>query len=210
MAFDKTQPTDTTKIRNLGVVIRPNWVAIESADSTFQPYALNLTDRDAAALASDPTAISTAFITYCKQDASGDPEFYGIDPDSNVLQFSDAGFVGGPSQGLKCSKIRFGTSSVDYDRNNLIWAYGQFTNSGATVVAKNCSFSKVATGRYRVVFTTPLSGTSYVAVATPFNEGNARLAKIDDKTNAQFDIFMRNEDNDARDTGGFFMVCGGF
>lgn len=88
MAWDLTQPTNTTKIRNLGVVIRPNWQAIETADSTFQPDALNLTDRDAASLSSDPTAISTAVITYCKKDPNGNPELFSIDPSSNVVQLT--------------------------------------------------------------------------------------------------------------------------
>ena len=87
-AFDKTQPTNTTKLRNLGVVIRPNWDAIETADSTFIPEALNLTDRTAAGLANDPTAIADAMIAYSKQDGSGNPQLYAIDPSSTVTKLT--------------------------------------------------------------------------------------------------------------------------
>lgn len=88
MSWDATQPTDNTKIRNLGVVIRPNWEAIEGADSTFKPRALNLTDRTVAGVAVDPTAIADAFIVYCKTDGEGNSEFFGINDTSGVTQFT--------------------------------------------------------------------------------------------------------------------------
>ena len=90
MAFDVTEPTDNTKIRDLGVVIRPNWVAINTADSSFQPQALNLTDRDSVAppIASDPTALAAGYTLFCKQDSGGDPQLFGIDTNSNILQFT--------------------------------------------------------------------------------------------------------------------------
>lgn len=88
MAWDKSQPQNTTKIRNLGEVIRPNWDAIETADSTFIPQALNLADRDAAGLASDPTALADTIIAYSKQDASSKPQLFMIDPDSVVTQLT--------------------------------------------------------------------------------------------------------------------------
>ena len=88
MAFNKTQPQNTTKLRNLGIVIRPNWEAIETADSTFIPEALNLTDRTAAGLASDPTAIADTVILYSKQDASGNPQIFSIEPSSTIYQLT--------------------------------------------------------------------------------------------------------------------------
>lgn len=88
MAWDITQPTDTTKIRNLGVVIRPNWVAIQQADSTFKPWALNFTNRTVAGIAVDPTAIASAYILYSKTDTAGNTELFGINPLSNVIQMT--------------------------------------------------------------------------------------------------------------------------
>jgi len=80
MAYDSTQPTDTTKIRNLGVVIRPNWVAIETGDATFQPQALNLISRPSVPVATDPTVIADTYTMYCKEDANGNVLPYGIGP----------------------------------------------------------------------------------------------------------------------------------
>ncbi|HUX61395.1 MAG TPA: hypothetical protein VMV32_08790, partial [Ignavibacteriaceae bacterium] len=88
MAFDDTQPTDNTKIRDLGVVIRPNFVAIETGDSSFEPEKVNLLNRTTATVPIDPVAIATSYIMYSKEDSSGDPQLYGIDPNSNIMQFT--------------------------------------------------------------------------------------------------------------------------
>ena len=90
MAWDRLEPTDTTKIRNLGTVLRPNFQAIDSGDSTFKPIAINLSDRDTDPLSgsSNPTAIADAFLMYCKQDSFGNPELFGIDASSIISQFT--------------------------------------------------------------------------------------------------------------------------
>ena len=75
MTWDPSQPTDTTKIRNLGIVIRPNWQAIEAADSSFKPVALNLDNRTPLGVANDPTAIADAYLLYCK-DSFGYPQAF--------------------------------------------------------------------------------------------------------------------------------------
>jgi len=91
--FDKTEPSNTIKLRNLGIGIRPNWEAIESADSTFVPHALNLTDRTAAGLANDPTALADAIIMYSKQDGSANPQLFSIDPSSIITQLTGLSYV---------------------------------------------------------------------------------------------------------------------
>jgi len=89
MSFDVTQPTDTTKIRNLGTVIRPNWAAIEQADSSFEPYAINYLDRTAAAIVPvTPANIATSYIQFCKQDVSGNTEMFVEDVSGNVTQMT--------------------------------------------------------------------------------------------------------------------------
>lgn len=88
MVWDITQPTDTTKIRNLGIVIRPNWQAIQEADATFKPYAMNFDNRTPLAVPNDPTAIADSYILYCKEDTAGNPELFGIDPSSVISQFT--------------------------------------------------------------------------------------------------------------------------
>lgn len=88
MVWDVSQPTDTTKIRNLGVVIRPNWQAIEQADSTFKPQAINFNNRTPLPISNDPTAIADSYILFCKDDTAGNPELFGIDENSVISQFT--------------------------------------------------------------------------------------------------------------------------
>lgn len=88
MVWDISQPQDTTKIRNLGIVIRPNWQAIEAGDATFKPQALNFDNRTPLAIANNPTAIADSYITYCKDDSAGNPELFGIDSSSIISQFT--------------------------------------------------------------------------------------------------------------------------
>ena len=90
MVFDKTQPQDTTKLRNLGTVIRPNWEAIEEAAVTFKPQALNLADRTAGAIVpTDPVAPADTVTIYCKQDGAGDPQAFITDPAAAILQLTN-------------------------------------------------------------------------------------------------------------------------
>lgn len=90
MTFDKTQPTDTTKLRNLGIVIRPNWEAIQSADLSFIPEALNLANRTPLAADNDPTANDDTFILYSKDDGAGNQQIYSRSPSpsSNIIQLT--------------------------------------------------------------------------------------------------------------------------
>ena len=83
MAWDKSQPQDTTKLRNLGTVIRSNWEAIESADATFMPEAINLAKRGA-----NPTAPADTVTIYCKNDSVGKPQLFSINPDAGVYQLT--------------------------------------------------------------------------------------------------------------------------
>lgn len=78
MVFDKSKPTNSSKIRNLGEEIRPNWAAIEAAADTFKPEGLNL-DKNAV----DRTAIADAIVMYNKNN-----QLYAIDPSSVVTQLT--------------------------------------------------------------------------------------------------------------------------
>lgn len=96
MSWDNMEPANTTKIRNLGMVIRPNWEAIEQADPSFQPWATNLTDRTAANISANPTALDTAYTLFCKQDLEGNPELFGINSKSAVMQFTRGSVLNAP------------------------------------------------------------------------------------------------------------------
>ena len=117
MAFVIENPTNTVKIRDLGTTIRPNFEAIQTGDSSFQPQSINFTDRTAAEVAVDPTAIEDAYVMYCKTDAAGNSELFGINETSGIIQFTR----GVPT---------IGTSGSIFLPGGVILKWGQFTMSG--------------------------------------------------------------------------------
>lgn len=173
MAFDNTQPTNTTKIRNLGVVIRPNWVAIEQADSTFKPWAINFTDRTAAGIAVNPTALAAAYLMYCKQDAAGNPELFGIDVASNIIQFTKGGRIGLSSQGINALNFIMDSTSFTYGKNQMIVASGSFAANGTLISGVNmAAVSHPGTGSYNIAVNADvLLNNNYQVIVTCFNNG---------------------------------------
>ena len=94
MVFDPNLPADTTKLRLLGDVITPNWVAIQNGESTFKPRAINLNNRTEAVPGQvNPVAITDAYLLYSRDNPAGAAELFGINESSGVTQFT----VGAPS-----------------------------------------------------------------------------------------------------------------
>lgn len=210
MAFDKTQPTDTTKLRNLGVVIRPNWVAIEEGDSSFRPYAMNLQNRTPLGVSNDPATIADTYILYEKDDGAGNPELYGKDGSGNIIQISEDGRLGGPSTDVKMNNYRFGSSTVDYGQNNIVSAMVRWDSSGNALSSFGCSIVRTSTGLYTVTLTTARTNTNYWPVACAFDEGNSRCAKVNITSTTVFTVHIVNDNGSSRDCGGFCHVVGGF
>jgi hypothetical protein len=211
MAWDTTEPTDTTKIRDLGTVIRPNWEALEQADPTMRFDATNYKDRTVASLPVNPTAIADTFIDFCKTDTSGNSEKFGIDENSNVIQFSYGGRMGGPTTNLTLVNFRFGASTTNYTRSNVVIAYGRFNQDGSTVIANNCSITRLGAGQYQVTLNPVATNTLYVPSVTITNTGNLlRVARVTINSASQFTINMMTLANVSADCGGMFHVCGGF
>lgn len=140
MTFDPTEPADDTKIRDLGVVIRPNWEAIEEATSSFKPWATNFTDRTAAGIIpEDPASIPDAYITYCKQDTEGNAELFGISDANNILQLTK-GAVTNAAIGETCIPggvlIKWGTGTATGQKTYGFSAGAN--NFGLTDFPNNC------------------------------------------------------------------------
>jgi len=162
MVWDKTKPQGSTKIRNLGVVITPNWEAIETADSTLLLQAINLADRDALGIASDPTAIADSVITFCKKDASGKPQGYAIDPDSLITKLT-----GGSLTAANPGKVVFPNGLIiiwGTGAANTAWAEKTFALTGFT---NNCfNITGSANGSTNTVGFDLVSKTKYKVKAS--------------------------------------------
>lgn len=217
MAWDTLQPTNTTKIRNLGVVIRPNWAAIQTADSSFTPDAFNFTDRTAAALPVDPTAIATAYISYCKQDAAGNPEFFGISAASEVIQYSRAGRIGIPTQGVNALNFIMDSTTFTYGKNQMIVATGSFNSSGGLTSGVNMvANTHPSTGVYTVrVNADVLLNNNYKVILTSQTGGNERIINITSKGSVSagnpttIGIQIQAGDGGSRDEAFEVIVVGG-
>jgi len=88
MTWNKSKPADNERVRNLGIVIRPNWQAIEEGDSTLKMEASNLNNRTPLVVPNDPTAITDACILYCKDDAAGNAHMFAINEQSKIYQLT--------------------------------------------------------------------------------------------------------------------------
>jgi hypothetical protein len=172
MAYDVTQPTDSTKLRNIGTVIRPNWVAIRDADSTFKPVAINFAERNAVAppISNDPTALAQAYLLYCKQDAAGNPELFGINASSDILQLTKGAAIVG-TNGETCLPggvlIKWGTASA-----NGAASFAFVADFALTAFPNNC-FQVIATARNSG---TPATANDYIYTHSPLVTGFSAIA----------------------------------
>jgi len=127
MSWDKSKPTNTTKLRNIGEEIRPHWAAIESADDTFKPEGLNL---DINAI--DRTAIADTLVMYNKAN-----ELYSIDPASVIRKLTGGSFTANAPGKLILPNgftLIWGTGGA-----TTAWATKTFDTVGGVVgFANNC------------------------------------------------------------------------
>lgn len=163
MAFDKTKPSDTEKLRDLGSVIRDNWDGIVEAQSSFAPEALNFLDRTGGAISpTDPSAIAGDIIAYSKQDGSGKPQLFTIDPDSVIRQLTG---------NVTSATVVIGGNT--YTHYTAITPWGitlKFGLAEASPSGVSCSFAPAfASAAYGIVITVRASGyqgNSYDSLST--------------------------------------------
>lgn len=160
MAWDPNLPADTTPVRLGPSYQRDNWKAIEEADDTLLPYALNLLDRDSSTppANSDPDYLEKAYKIYCKQDGAGNPEFFG----RNIL---DSGAT---------------NNEVQLTYGAIARAVGGTSNNGETFLPGGIS---IKFGRATVIGTTNVTYSSlslsdfknacFLVVSTPIELGTA-------------------------------------
>ena len=224
MTFDPSQPTNTTKIRLLGQVIRPNWLAIEQATSSFRPYAINLRDRTVAPPGiPDPTAISSpdAIILFCKQDATPTQEFYLRYPNGNITKLTEAGTVGSHTTPLRGSSISLDSSTpiLLHTSAYMIVAHGSFNSAGVAIGTNlNLTCTYDGTGKYIVhVAAGILANSNYRVLSTPFNSGggNIRAVQITSKGSGvitavtDINLNIKGHTNSPHDCGFEIVIMGG-
>ena len=136
MVWEIEQPEDITEIKNLGVAMRPNWKAIEEAESSLRFYAINLRDR-IDPLPLDPSAISSpdAITLFCKQDDDAHQEFYLLYQNGTFIKLTEEGTVGSHSSTLRGQSLKLDTltPSLLFNSSYMIDAHGSFDTLGAPI-----------------------------------------------------------------------------
>lgn len=216
MAFLATEPQDTTKIRNLGTVIRPNWSAIQTGDSTFKPYALNLIERTSVPVAGDPTAIADTFIIYCKDDPDGNPEFFGIDAGSQVIQLTQDGAIGSSTTKLSGSSITFDKGVTTMSKDQQVSGWLRVSGAGAVVAssqnltpANDLTVTRVSAGLYTIGFTVAPVTTDFVGMATCANTSSRRSISCENYTATTFQVRIYSNSTGSNEDEPFQVIVFG-
>jgi len=213
MAWDKTLPNNTTKIRNYPTVLTANFAAVEEGQDSLQQWKANFIERNAipSAPAVTPTRIDDTMQVFSKQNADGETDLYVLDDRSpaNTIELTENGRLGGRTTNLSLNQFTFDSGTTNYDENNIINCHGKFNSSGVATYMFGATVARISTGRYRVTFTTPRSDTNYAVVANTDDSGNSRVCKIGNESVNSFDIHVVQKDGDSRDIGCRFMLVGG-
>lgn len=216
MAWDKTLPTNATKIRNYPTVLTDNFSAVEEGDITLKHWQVNFIERNAVPGAPppavDPTRADDTMIIFSKQDGGGETELWILDDRSpaNNFQITENGRIGSANTNFSMDNFTFDSGTTNYNENNIINAHGRFASNGVAIYTFACTTVRASTGRYNVTFSTPRANTNYAVVANAADTGNSRVCKIGNISVNGFQIHVVQKDGDSRDIECGFMVVGGF
>lgn len=147
MAYDKTLPTNTTKIRNYPTVLTDNFAAIEEGDLSLKHWQVNFIERNAVPgappPANDPTRADDTMIFFSKQDGSGETEMFLMDDrnPANIIQLSEDGSMGSFSTTLKIDSFAF-DSNFTYNEDYIVKAWAKCNSNGT--FAKQRGFDSIS------------------------------------------------------------------
>ncbi len=213
MAWNKALPTDAEKIRNLGIVIRPNWEAIEEGDdvgvgSMLQMRSVQLDNRTGLAANNDPITNAGTHYVYSKDDGGGVQEGFMKDSAGNVIQMTNDGGIGSASTTIHFNDLTNDDGTTTYDEKNLV-AYWATVTAGGSISAQSggLSVSKTGNSTYRVTFSTAQLNANYaVNVTANHNPGNPRICTYYTPTTANFNVKIVNQNGTQISAGAAFSV----
>lgn len=126
MAWDTNLPADTTKIRDLGVVIRANNTAIAGGDTSLAPPRWNIANTGGT-----PPATASMVRIYGDNDSAGNAQIFAIDPSSNKSRITSTPIVS--SEPIVTITAPAGTTAqIKYNNTYKIFTQGHFTVTGTS------------------------------------------------------------------------------
>ncbi len=126
MAWDTNLPADTTKIRDLGVVIRANNTAIAGGDTSLAPPRWNISNSGGV-----PPASASMVRIYGDNDSAGNAQIFTIDPSSNKSRITSTPIVSSEPI-VTITSPASTTAQIKYDKTYKIFTQGHFTVSGTS------------------------------------------------------------------------------
>lgn len=222
MAWDRDLPADTTKIRNGPLEIRNNNEAIEEADASFRPYALNLINRATVAppISNTPANVTDATVVYSRTGAvSGLAELYSLNPSLSPIydtQLTSAGRMGSPSTGATVSGLMYSTKTYDNVQANMVSAWAQCSGAGGFVGFAHsiATCTRNSTGDYTIT-TDPVFINASVGVILTCHAGPADVRVINWVTKSYaasvftVNVTIVNQNSSPRDENFDIMLVGG-
>lgn len=185
MAFSSAQPADNTKIRNLGLVLRNNFQAMEAGDISYKTSFLNIAEQGAP-----PAATADTGNVYGFQGALGQTELYYQDDAGNITQITNAGAI-------NTFKLGFSDGVLPVAGSFYVIGMGQVTNTGAGVPSFSFSAGNIAsvangasTSLKVITFTAAVPNTNYIVLANPIVSGASQAVGCISfgKTTANFTV----------------------
>tara|TARA_R110002126_G_scaffold77229_5_gene192679 strand:- start:6799 stop:7485 length:687 start_codon:yes stop_codon:yes gene_type:complete len=228
VAFDKTLPTNSTKIRNYPTVLTDNWSAIQTGDLTFKTWQLNFADRDevegAPPPTQDPTRDDDTMIMFSKNNADGETDLYILDDRSSPSNFAltENGKVGGRATSAVFQDISIGTNTFVNDQNNFVWAHGRVPKAGGAISGQGLGTATTGSvsgynPAYTITLTRTPSNANYQVFIMCEGTGSSSRARVGGlipgtRTVNDFSVFIqRTGDSDMKtDADYYIMVVGGF
>lgn len=217
MAWDKDNPGDNVKIRNIAQEIRANWDAIENGDENvsgvaglLEQLSVQFSNRSSVASSADPTTNAGTHYLYSKEDGIGTQELYTKDFDGNVIQLTNEGKIGGPSSQVNVQDVSFSAGTETYNENNAITAWAYVNGSGTLQDGVGLTSSRDSTGIYTLTFTTVAANATYGVLVIPLHTPpNPRIMSYSNLSTTDFKVRNVNADGIYGDTSFSVMVMGG-
>lgn len=184
MAFDKTKPANTQKIRLGPGDITANFAAIEEGDTTFNPAKVNL-----AVQGGDPGALAANGIIYTKIDSGANPELHHQNAAGDVVQLTEDANLGSQTTDIYAQTVSFDGGTFTNNQNAMVSAWADAKSGGGTNAAYELTVVRNSKGDYTATFTTPMASANYVVVGTvAVNVTRARVLYVYSQTANDFSV----------------------
>ncbi len=204
MAWNKTLPADSSKLRLSAAIIRSNWDAIETGGVPYDYLQLSKQ-------VINPTRADATGWLYTKDPGSGYSELYYEDDrnPAEVIRLTNDGGIGAPGQTMYADAITFDNGVSYTDATHQILGWLRVASNGAvTATSGDMTCARISTGNYTVTFVTPAT-SFYTTALTLQNSGNTRSGSVLNTTNNSFTVNIYSNSSGSNNDEAFHITVFG-